>query len=162
MKNLFTAFDAKLYKILVALIALMFSLLVLLISAQVCVRYFTNFSLAWSEELSTYLMIWMALLASILAFRNGTHISVDALTRILPDTVRPLVLLIGTGLNVLFYLMVLFGCFKLLPALHEQHSPVMGIPLSALYIAMPISMVLSCFYLLKSCYDEYLNFVGTE
>ena len=45
----------------------------LLAMAQILFRYVFKISAPWTEEAARYLMIWMALLASGLAFKNGEH-----------------------------------------------------------------------------------------
>jgi C4-dicarboxylate transporter DctQ subunit len=53
----------------------------LLAIAQILFRYVFEISAPWTEEAARYLMIWMALLASGLAFKNGDHFNIDFLTR---------------------------------------------------------------------------------
>jgi TRAP-type C4-dicarboxylate transport system permease small subunit len=48
--------------------------------AQILFRYVFKISAPWTEEAARYLMIWMALLASGLAFKNGEHFRIDFLT----------------------------------------------------------------------------------
>jgi TRAP-type C4-dicarboxylate transport system permease small subunit len=52
----------------------------LLAMAQILFRYVFKISAPWTEEAARYLMIWMALLASGLAFKNGEHFNIDFLT----------------------------------------------------------------------------------
>jgi TRAP-type C4-dicarboxylate transport system permease small subunit len=53
----------------------------LLAMAQILFRYVFKISAPWTEEAARYLMIWMALLASGLAFKNGEHFNIDFLTQ---------------------------------------------------------------------------------
>lgn len=52
----------------------------LLTIAQILFRYVFKISAPWTEEAARYLMIWMALLASGLAFKDGEHFFIDFLT----------------------------------------------------------------------------------
>ncbi len=51
---------------------------------QVVGRYVFNYSIDWAAETATFAQIWMILLAAGLAMRTNLHVSVDALTNILP------------------------------------------------------------------------------
>ena len=53
----------------------------ILAMAQILFRYVFKISAPWTEEAARYLMIWMALLASGLAFKNGEHFNIDFLTQ---------------------------------------------------------------------------------
>jgi TRAP-type C4-dicarboxylate transport system permease small subunit len=60
------------------------SLMTLLVCFQVLTRYVFSYSLAWSEELARYLMIWGALLASGPLFEKNGHIRMDLIFGRLP------------------------------------------------------------------------------
>ncbi len=64
---------------------------VLVALAQVLCRYLLRQPLVWSEELATYLFIWLCMLGAALAVRDKTHYAFDALLRCAPALVRRLV-----------------------------------------------------------------------
>jgi TRAP-type C4-dicarboxylate transport system permease small subunit len=51
-----------------------------LISWQVFARYIMGNSLSFSEEVSRFSMVWLAMLGAAYAYRQGTLIAVDLLT----------------------------------------------------------------------------------
>ncbi len=67
----------------VAVIA-MFALMVIVIFAQVIMRYVFNNSLYWSEELGKFLFVWISWLGISLGEREGEHIKITMLTGRLP------------------------------------------------------------------------------
>ena len=162
MQNLFDAIDRWFVRILSAVVFLTFAALVVLVTMQIYVRFFTASSLTWSEELSTYIMIWMVLIASVLVFRNKGHIWVENVVDILPKTAKPLVLAISNLFVLLFYVIIIWGSLTLLPTVHSQLSPACKIPMSYLYFAMPFSMVLTTFYIVRHIYDEVTEFIKAE
>ena len=56
--------------------------------ANVVVRYFTNFSFAFTEEISVSLLVFMTLVGAASAFRNNNHIRVTLLVDRLPAGAR--------------------------------------------------------------------------
>ena len=59
------------------LTVLIMALLALITFANVLVRYFTDASFAWTEEVSIFLMIVLAMVASSAAVARGRHIRID-------------------------------------------------------------------------------------
>ncbi|WP_245744661.1 TRAP transporter small permease [Aliiroseovarius sediminilitoris] len=55
----------------------------------------------WTEELSTFIFIWMVMIGSMVAVWDGTHFDV----RVLPDATRPLARLLQNG----FVLILIMG-----------------------------------------------------
>ena len=57
--------------------ALMMAALCLITFANVIVRYFTDESFAWTEEISIFLMMAMALTAGAAAYARDRHIRIE-------------------------------------------------------------------------------------
>lgn len=66
-------------------IALIVMTVVLFINAVA--RYFADFAIIGSEELSRYLMVWMTFLGSYVLVRVQRHITVDVFARLVPPAV---------------------------------------------------------------------------
>lgn len=47
-------------------------------------RYVLDNSIPWSEELSKYLMVWLAFLGAPVALKNANHINIDLLMKLFP------------------------------------------------------------------------------
>ena len=60
------------------------ALVVVITFANVIVRYFTNVSFAFTEEVSVFLMVVMALFGAAAAFANNRHIRMDFLLSRMP------------------------------------------------------------------------------
>ena len=70
------------------LLALMLLALLLLAVSQIALRVFFDTGLIWSEPVSRLLVLWLALLGGLAATREGKHIAIDALPRLLPPLWR--------------------------------------------------------------------------
>ena len=87
------------------LVILIMAGMVVVVSAQVFLRYVLNLSLDWAEEISRLLFVWSIFLAIPLGIRLGAHIGIEMLTARLPAPVRNVlaraVALLGAALMAL-------------------------------------------------------------
>ena len=64
------------------------STMVAVVAVQVLLRYATNFSLGWADELARLTFVWTMFLAIPLGIRAGVHIGMEILTARLPGPVQ--------------------------------------------------------------------------
>jgi len=113
-----------------SLLALAMALLCVITMANVVVRYFTNFSFAFTEEISIWLMVFLTLAGSAAAFRDASHINVTLLTDRLPAAARRATQVFALGACcVMFGVLAWYGArmawddFR-----YEVTSPALGLP----------------------------------
>lgn len=95
----------------------------------------------WTEELSTFIFIWIVMIGSMVAVWDGTHFDV----RVLPDAKTPLLRLVQSGfvhLAILFFAL-LFAVYGIEYAEFggRQRSVMMRANLMITHIAVPIAGV---------------------
>lgn len=156
---MFETIDRWLTKILNFVVVTAFVLLVILVSMQVFVRFFTTSSLTWSEELSTFIMVWMVLFASVLVTRSHGHIWVENFIEKITGSTKPLLLGISNAMVAVFLLIIIWGSFILLPTVHSQIAPATKISMSYIYLAIPLSMGLSLIYVIADIIREFIEFL---
>lgn len=66
-----------------ALVAVL-TAMILLAAAQIVLRNFMDSGFAWGDEALRLMVLWVAMLGAVAASRENRHISIDALSRILP------------------------------------------------------------------------------
>ena len=100
--------------------------------------------ISWLEEVSRYCMIYMALLATELGLRDGTQISVTALTDKLPPRGRLLLKIAALAVVVVFSAAVFSTSLVLLQMqiAFGAHSARLGLPMYVPYFALPLSFAL--------------------
>jgi TRAP-type C4-dicarboxylate transport system permease small subunit len=105
-------------------------LLGLITFANVVVRYLTNFSFAFTEELSIFLMLIMTLLGSSSLMAKGGHLNLTYFVDKLPPGYRRGALLSAASLNgLMFLLLAIFGARMAWDEYRfEVTSPGLGIP----------------------------------
>ncbi|MBL0936945.1 MAG: TRAP transporter small permease [Rhizobiaceae bacterium] len=119
-----------------------------IVFANVSLRYTTNFSIVWAEEVARYLMVWMTFLGAGLALRTGGLVAITNLHDAMPD--RPQRALRGVivlGLLIFFAVMIWVG-YSYALRMRFQMTPATRIPFSAIYAAMPIGFALMTVHLL--------------
>lgn len=67
----------RLWRLEVGLVAALMLITSVLVFTQVLTRYVFVYSIAWVEELTRFLMIWMVLLGTAVAVRQKQHIVID-------------------------------------------------------------------------------------
>lgn len=129
------------------LIALL-TTMVIVVFANVCMRYLLGTSVIWSEEVARHLMIWLTFVGSGLALRNGAQIGIDTLQDALPATAaRVLRLLLVLGMLLLFVLLAWYGVDYAVRT-RFQISAALGVSMMYVYIGMPIGCALLAAHLL--------------
>ena len=113
-----------------------------LVLLNVVLRYGFGASLAWAEEVSRYMMIWLAFLAAGLAMREGAHIAVENLPELLPEPAARLVRLVALLLVVSFVALLGWLGWQYAQFAMTQRTPVMRWPVGLVYLAVPIGMAL--------------------
>jgi TRAP-type C4-dicarboxylate transport system permease small subunit len=119
-----------------------------LVFGNVVLRYGFGLSLAWAEEVSRYMMIWLSFLAAGLALREGAHIAVetlpDSLPRVLAIPLRAVAVLLVAG----FVALMLWLGWEYAQFAMMQRTPVLRLPVGYIYLAVPIGMGLMLVHLL--------------
>ncbi len=97
---------------------------------------------SWTDELATFLLIWVALLGSAVALGRGAHLGIDYFVGKLNDKVRIRTELFVFAVVALFSLLVMvLGGIGLVARTFElkQVSVSLNLPMGYVYLAVPIS-----------------------
>jgi TRAP-type C4-dicarboxylate transport system permease small subunit len=129
-----------------AVIALL-AAMALMVFANVALRFLTDRSILWVEEASRYAMIWLTFIGAGLVLRYGGHIGIEAIHERMPRHAPLLRAIVAALLFAFFAFMVWIGTrYALLT--WQQTTPVMEIPIGAVYLAVPIGFALLAVHLL--------------
>ncbi|MFM2427824.1 MAG: hypothetical protein RL707_1651 [Pseudomonadota bacterium] len=124
--------------VMIALLATM----AVIIFANVVLRYSTNQSIEWAEEVARYLMVWLTFLGAGPVLRYGGHIAVENFQDSLPiawaRAVRVVIALMLTGF---FGFIVWYGVIYV-DRVQFQMTPTTQISMSWVYASMPVGGVL--------------------
>jgi len=67
------------------------SICVVLVNANVIMRYFFNNPIRWAEEVVTSLFVWTVFIGSAYAYRKHSHLGVDILVNLMPPKMKAVV-----------------------------------------------------------------------
>lgn len=118
------------------------AVLVLDVLWQVFTRKVLNNPSKWTEEIAIFLLIWVSLLGAAVALSLGAHLGIDYFVSKLSKTKRIFTEILTFLLILAFSVYVmLYGGFDLVKSTFElgQISPVLGIKMGYVYIAVPVS-----------------------
>ena len=135
----------------IKVVLIVITLLMLAVAfGQIVARTFTDNPWPWADEFCRFCLIWITFLGTALGIRYGSHIQVDALLRVLPNSaIRPLdkfanLCAIASGVGLLIYGIVLFLSNP------NQVSSALHIPLRGVYSVIPISGALICIFSIEN------------
>ena len=130
-----------------AVIFLMMVVMTTLVFVNVVARYAFNFSIIWAEEVSQYLMIWIAYLGAGLALREGRHVAIEMLHDRLPIALgRKVRMVVGSLLLAFLGVVTVLG-FQFAVFVWNQETPVLNISLGIPSLAIPIGTLLFAVHL---------------
>ena len=125
-----------------ALVALVMAVLVLDVSWQVFTRFILKDPSTWTDELATFLLIWVSLLGAAVALKRGAHLGMDYFVERMSPGRRLYVAVFAYLCTGLFSLcvMTIGGAALVVRKLQLQEtSPALGLDLGYVYLALPIS-----------------------
>lgn len=89
---------------------LVFAVMTVVALVNVITRYVVRYSLAFTEEVVVSLFVWLTLLGTAVAFREGSHLAFSFLVERLTGILRRAALVLSTSLSVgLYAALVWFG-----------------------------------------------------
>jgi TRAP-type C4-dicarboxylate transport system permease small subunit len=143
MDSIKRVFDKMLEWICVILLSLM----TILVTYQVIVRYFFNNPNAYTEVLSKYMFVWLIMYGSAYVFGLREHMNIAVVRDKMPAKMRIIIEMISELVIVLFAVGVLiYGGFKQMADQMVQLDAALQIPMGIIYSAVPISSCFIVFY----------------
>ncbi len=138
-------------KITENILVAVFFVMTLSVVWQVLSRYLFNISASWTEELSRFCLMWLAILGAAYITGRREHIEIDyffdkfskANKRKLDYFVETLILVFAVVVLIIGGAYLMYMTFYL-----EQKSPALQVPLGLVYSILPLSGILMVIYTL--------------
>jgi TRAP-type C4-dicarboxylate transport system permease small subunit len=144
---MFVSFDRLLLTVNRWLVVALLAAMAVMVFANVALRFLTDYSILWVEEASRYAMVWLTFIGAGPVLRYGGHIGIETLQQSLPRAAPALRALVVALLGAFFIVMIVVGV-RYANLTWGQTTPVMQIPVGAVYLAMPIGFALLTIHLL--------------
>jgi TRAP-type C4-dicarboxylate transport system permease small subunit len=125
-------------------IILLFALFILL-TVNIILRYFFNQPIAWAEELSNFLLIWIGFLASSYTLAAAEHISFSLILHKMPKKVR-----VYTTIGIYFIILILVLTF--IPSSFRVYeyfrmTPALNLYEGYFFAIIPLVLILMAYHL---------------
>ena len=140
------SFDRRLRAANRWLAILLLAAMAVMVFANVALRFLTDQSILWVEEASRYTMVWLTFIGAGPVLRYGGHIGIDTLQQSAPRFAPAIRAAIFALLAVFFCVMIVVGV-RYARLTWAQTTPVMEVPVGAVYLAMPIGFALMLVHL---------------
>lgn len=114
-------------------------ILVVIVFSNVLGRYVFHSSLAWAEEISRFMLIWMVFLGSIAAYVNNEHLGLDILTNAMPKRLAQIVAVVADLLVVYALYLLVSGGYTMTKESWDWLSPATAIPYGWVYLIVPFA-----------------------
>lgn len=133
------------------------SLIVLITIAAVFMRYIMGDPLQWIEEVLVTLLIWTIMIGAVSAMKHKQHVSIDALTAMLPAKAQRYINIFNDILSII--ILGAFGTlgFQLALKAQEKITPFLSIKYMYIDIAVPIGAFWMILHVLRHLYADIKN-----
>jgi C4-dicarboxylate transporter DctQ subunit len=115
-----------------------------MVFGNVVLRYFFDYALSWSDEVTKYSMLWLVFLGSGVAARQGLHISMEVLLTLLSKRGQQINAVFVNGCCAVLSGIVGYLGWRLAMAVRalDQVGAASGVPIYLVYLAIPVGCVL--------------------
>ncbi len=148
-------FFSGVIKICHILLAFFMTVLVAITFWQVLCRFVLKIPVSWTEEVVRMSFIWLIFIGSIVAIRDGAHLSLDILTSKFKGRAKHIS-------NILIYLCMLavcvvmfFGGLEYVIRSIGKTAVTMRIPANCSYVSVPVSTFFMSLFLLEKLIPEF-------
>jgi TRAP-type C4-dicarboxylate transport system permease small subunit len=141
------------------------SLIAVFTGYEVCVREICGKPTIWTNEITSYLLIWVGLIGVVYAYDRGTHVSVDLVFRRFNVRMRRVLNIVTAFLTLLFALCIAVYGYKYWWIGYSagwRHFGILDVPMSYTRIALPITGLLLVFQVAITIYHNFRVFRSKE
>lgn len=96
-------------------------------------RYVLNDSIAWTEEIGRYLLIWVTFFGAAIVFRRRTNIAVELIVDMLPRTQAKLFRFVADVITLGFVVLLVWFAWNLTQRMMIQRMTVIDVSMSVVY-----------------------------
>lgn len=108
----------------------------------------------WTEEIARFCFVWIIMIGSMIAVRDGTHFDVDLLPHSSSAGVEFAMRQVVNGAMALMGLAFAFWGYDFGVLGARQLSEIFGLPMIAIYIAWPIAGLTWILFVIERFFDD--------
>ncbi len=133
------------------LLTLTYTAMLIIATAQIFFRYVVNYSISWSQDLLTFMLIWSVFIGVSLAVKKRRHIKVELALVIFSEKVQFSLKVLSNLMFILFCVIISYyslGKIYRLIYVNPQISESTGLAMWLIQIAVPLGFILSIYRLI--------------
>ncbi|WP_040984433.1 TRAP transporter small permease [Oceanobacillus jeddahense] len=120
--------------------------IIVTVTLQIVAREIIYFPVSWTQEVAKYSFIWMSLIGAALGIRNLSHVSIDVIVNKLPPKIEKFIQYFIEVSIILLMTVLLVQSFRFSLSAAGQTSPIIGVPMSVVYVALIVFSILSILF----------------
>ncbi|MGB5246397.1 MAG: TRAP transporter small permease [Woeseia sp.] len=137
-----------------ALVILLGAMMILAV-AQIAMRLFFSSGFVWLDELLKLMVLWIALIASIAASRNGRHLRIDLLSHFMPPRMARLPQTLADLFAALVCAVLAWQSFRYVQITYEdQDTLLINTPAWMIYGILPFSFAVMTYRFVIAGFNE--------
>lgn len=121
------------FHLLKVIIVICLAVMVVLVFANVVLRYAFNTGITVSEELSRWLFVWLTFIGAVIALREHNHLGVDTLVKRLPAAGKKFCLVLSLLLMLACTGLFFYGSWQQTVINLDVKAPVTGLSMGWFY-----------------------------
>jgi TRAP-type C4-dicarboxylate transport system permease small subunit len=118
-----------------------FTIMLILVIAQVFLRYVLQVSVPWTEEAARWLYAWQIFLGSSLAMRDRLHLQITVLLDRFSGKTRAFLDLLSALTGVGFLAGIIWGSLLMIRAVYPVQAGSFPVSTSYLYLSIPVGLI---------------------
>ncbi len=133
--------------------------IVFFVNLAVFFRYVLSDPLTWTNEISSYLLVYVVIFGAAIALRQNQFVKVEALLNLLPPGLKQAIFLLTQTLIAAF-LVVCIGSPTMLiekAIITQTISPALGIPMVYLYRMLRIGFAAMLFFVIMNMLERLID-----
>ncbi len=134
------------WRLILVLGVVLLAVLVATTLLQVVSRYVLRQPFDWTEEAARYIFVWVGMLGAGIAAKDRAHFFVDLLLERMPPGFGRSITVFTGVVSSAFLLVVSWAALELALSNGVQDSPVLTIPMSIPYFAIPVGLGLMALF----------------
>lgn len=124
--------------------------LIIVVWIGILARYALPWNFTFTEELSRYLMIWVALLSISIGISRRQHVGMLVIFEKLTINLKRFLSIAFGILSILFFMIIFYYSIPYVERGFSQYTMIFGIPRGVPYLIIPIASGMACIQLLLS------------
>ena len=127
--------------------------IVVITVAAVWWRYVLNAPIAWIEQVSNMLFIWIVFIGAAVLYRQQLHIAVDMFIRMLPDRILGIAFWIIELANLSFIVILFLSSLKLSIDVLGNTTGALDITPAWFYFSAPVACAMMMLFFVEKIFD---------